>query len=193
MERDFDDFLDNLNYFLSEYRFDLPTNYLPQHGLNSTSDIVIIIGNALKGKKENGLDRLKNVRDYLTQCLNYYKDTPMYQDDEYDQQMELEEVFTNLITDLEPENFAKISGVMTPDQIMAVTSWLRQKFPDVGEEQQRPRALPVELQREVLEYAGIPKGGRRKKGTKKSKSKRTKKSKSKRTKKSKTKRRKNAY
>lgn len=192
MERDFDDFLDNINYFLSEYRYDLPINYLPQHGLNSTSDIVIIIGNALKGKKENGLDRLKNVRDYLKQCLNYYKDTPMYHDDEYDQQMELEEVFTNLISDLEPENFARISGVMTPDQIMTVTSWMRQRFPDVGEDQERQRPLPVELQREVLEYAGMPRGGRRKKGTKR-KSKRSKKSKSKRTKKSKTKRRKNRY
>lgn len=177
-------FIRDLNDFFAEYRWDLPTNYLPQHGLNSISDIGIIIGNALEGKKENGLDRLQNVRNYLQQCLDHYRDVPEFTDDDWDKQMELEDDFENLIEDLEPNNFAEMANIMTPDQIIATKSWLRQYNFAENQEDSR-KVLPTDVQREVLSYVGkVAKGGRRKKGTKKrrtSKSKRIKKYKVKRT------------
>lgn len=175
MVKDLDDFIDLLDYFLLEYKHDLPINYLKNHGLNSTSEIAIIIENAIEGKKENGLDRLKNVRDYLIECLKYYKSVYGY-DDEFESQEELESIFSELINDLEPKNFAEMVELITPEQIMNIKSLSRQKN------------IPEDIERELSSYVAItPKGGNRKKYKTKSKTRKNK-NKNKRVKKTTSKR-----
>lgn len=149
-----EDFIFSLNYLMLEYNDKLPLEYLNKNNLNDISEINFIIVNAIEGKKEDGLYRLKNVRDYLIDCLQYYKNVYGF-DNEFESQEEIEFVLSELILDLEPNNFTKIAQIITPQEIIDIKGLSRKK------------GLPEDVEREILSFVGkTPVGGYRKKGTK---------------------------
>jgi hypothetical protein len=172
MVKTIEDFIFSLEYFMIEYGEKMPQDYLYIYGLNNVSEIPIIIQNAIEGKKENGLARLKNVRDYFIECLKHYRMLYGYEGG-FEGQEEIEFVLSDLITDLDPKNFTKIAEIITPEQMINIKKISRKK------------KLPEDIEREISSFVGkTPRGGYQKKGTrrvlKRSKHKRRKKDKSKR-------------
>ena len=147
------DFMDDLEYFIVEYKHLFPSNLAGNHNLTSPDEVITIVNNASQGMKENGLNRLSDVRNYLmdleNDLSNYYG-----LDDDYDQQEEMMQVLKRLIRDLDPKRFAKKHDIVTPGETIGIRSVARQK------------KLPPEMEREIIEYVGkTPRGGRRKRKT----------------------------
>jgi hypothetical protein len=153
MVKTIEDFLFSLDYFMLEYGEKMPQEYLEKNRLNNVSEIPIIIRNAIDAKKENGLTRLKNVRDYFIECLEYYRNIYGF-DAGFESQEEIEFVLSDLISDLEPRNFTKIAQIISPPQIMNIKGLSRRK------------KIPEDIEREISSFVGKrPFGGYRKKGT----------------------------
>lgn len=149
-----DDFMNSLYYFIFEYSERIPEDYLAKNRLHSVSEIPTIIGNAMEGKKENGLYNLTNVRNYLRESLDYYRKVYGY-DNGFESQEEVEPILQELIRDLDPENFRKMAQIITPQEIINVKKIMRKKN------------MPEDIEREIMSYVGKkPTGGYRKKGTK---------------------------
>jgi hypothetical protein len=149
------DFMDDLEYFIAEYKHTFPSNLLPKNNLTSTDEILIIVRNANDGIKENGLDRLKDVRNYLIDLKNELSEYYGF-DDDYYQHEEMLDILNSLIRTSRPKHFAKMHDIIMPGQSMALQSMSRQK------------GLPGEMEREIKDYVGTsPHGGRRKKRTQK--------------------------
>jgi len=147
--------IDDLQYFIVEYRHLFPVNLLPKNNLTSPDETVTIVTNANQGIKENGLDRLKDVRNYL---IDLEKDLSEYYgfDDDYYEQEEMIEILKSLIKNLDPKRFAKTHNIITPGESMALQSMARQK------------RLPSDMEMEIQQFVGKPPiGGRKKKRTQK--------------------------
>lgn len=147
--------IDDLQYFIVEYRHLFPVNLLPKNNLTSPDETVTIVTNANQGIKENGLDRLKDVRNYL---IDLEKDLSEYYgfDDDYYEQEEMIEILKSLIKNLDPKRFAKTHNIITPGESMALQSIARQK------------RLPSDMEMEIQQFVGKPPiGGRKKKRTQK--------------------------
>lgn len=157
MSYDVEDFLENWNYFMSEYGSELAHNYLPKHGFRKIQDLNDVINLATKGQLEGGLNRVNDVRNYLMDALKHEQDNFRGYDDDQEDIDALTEDFEGIINDLEPETFKQIINLATPEEKMMVRSIARQG--DVK--------LPEDVQKEITGFIGI--------GGKKTKSKRTRK------------------
>lgn len=147
------DFMDDLQYFIVEYKHQFPSDLVRKHNLTSPDEVITIVTNASQGMKENGLNRLSDVRNYLMDLeddlSNYYGF-----DDDYDQQEEMMQVLKRLIRDLKPKKFAQTHDIVTPGETIGLRSVARAK------------KLPPEMEREIMDYVGTtPRGGRRKRRT----------------------------
>lgn len=136
-----------LEYFLREYRHELPTSYLQEYGLESLDDIETIVRNAVEG---SGLNRLVQVRNYLYRSILYMNGLPSY--DEYDEERkgEFEYMALELITDLHPRHFAKIASIRLPEESLGLYKLSKETV------------LPEEVvMHEIAPFVGkTPKGGR---------------------------------
>lgn len=148
-----DEFMDDLQYFIFEYKHLFPSDLITKHHLNSPDEVITIVTNASQGMKETGLNRLKDVRNYLIDLRN---DLSNYYglDDDYDQQEEMMQILDRLIRDLRPKKFAKMHDIVTPGETIGLRSVARQK------------GLPREMESEIKDYVGVvPRGGLRKRRT----------------------------
>jgi len=148
-----DDFMDDLQYFIVEYKDQFPSDLVTKYNLTSPDEVITIVTNASQGNKENGLNRLQDVRNYLidlrTDLSNYYG-----LDDDYDKQEEMMQILNRLIRDVKPKKFAKMHDIVTPGEMIGLRSVARQKD------------LPREMEGEIIDYVGTtPRGGRRKRKT----------------------------
>jgi hypothetical protein len=151
---DSDDFINSLYYFIFEYSDRIPEDYLEKNGIRDVSELPIIISNAIEGKKENGLSKLTNVRNYLRESLDYYRKVYGY-DNGFESQEEVEFILRDLITNLEPTNFTKMAQLISPEEIINIKKVMRKKH------------MPEDIEREITSFVGKkPTGGYRKKGTK---------------------------
>lgn len=144
------DFMDDLQYFIFEYKHLFPSDLVRKHNLTKPDEVITIVTNASQGMKENGLNRLNDVRNYLMDLEN---DLSAYYgfDDDYDQQEEMMQILRTLIRDLNPKKFAQIHDIVRPSETIGLRSVARQK------------GLPREMEREIIDYVGVvPRGGRRK-------------------------------
>lgn len=155
-------FLDDWQYLMSEYKYDLPTgNELTKNGFKSLDELNQVVINAFDGKKENGLLRLNNVRNYLQDILKYEEgNSGAYIDDDYDIYEEKLELLKQLIEDLEPSNFKELAELITPEQEILVG-----KLTD-------KQGLGSDVKGEIMEFMGTTvKGGRKQRKTKRRKNK----------------------
>jgi hypothetical protein len=149
--------LDNLDYLLFEHKDRLPET-LSKYNLKELEDLRTIVSNALNGKKQHGLYKITYVRNYLIDSLKYVHEN--YDYDNYDEQEDLELLLKEIIIDLHPKNFIKISNLVTSDELIGMKSLARQK------------RLPREIESEIVEFVGQKQTGGKKKSKKKSKVKR---------------------
>lgn len=150
-------FLYNWNYFISQYKWSLPTNFLPKYGFREIKDLTDVINAASKGQLEGGLNRLGDVRNYLMEALQHEKDNFRGYDDDYEELDNLVQDFEEIISHLEPRTFKDIIDLARPEEKMMVRSISRQKNV----------RLPEDMQKEIIGYVGV--------GGKKTKTKRSKK------------------
>lgn len=159
-----DNLMDNLHYLLFEHKERLPET-LSKYNLKHLEELSLIVSNALNGKKEDGLNKIANVRNYLKESLKYVHDN--YDYDNYDEQEDLEMLLKEIVMDLNQEKFQEIANLVTSDELVGMKSLTRQK------------RLPREIESEIIGYVGQKQsGGKKARITKKRKSKSRPKSKS---------------
>ncbi len=175
------DFIEKWNRLTFELHDELPIQFLQPNGFQNINEMSDVIENAGEGIKENGLLRLKNIRNYLINVRDDLNaDTPFidhHDEEEWEIHHEKIDLVNYLINALEPRNYARISEILTPDDIIVLRNMRRQK------------RIPEDMEKEISSFVGIkPEGGRNsRRKNKKRKTRKTKKSrKSRRNKKRKT-------
>jgi hypothetical protein len=156
MREEKDNLIDNLDYLLFEYKEKLPETF-STHDLKNLEELSLVVSNALNGKKEDGLNKLANVRNYLKQSLKYVHENYDYDNEE--QQEDLELLLKEIIIDLEPIHFQEISNLVSSNELIGMKSLARQKN------------LPREMEGEILEFVGQKQSGGKRKKTKNAKKK----------------------
>lgn len=144
MSYDAKDFLSNWNYFMSQYKYTLPTNFLAKYGFKEIKDLTDVVNAASKGQLEGGLNRLGDVRKYLMDALRDEKENFRGYDDDYEELDNIVQDFEEVLEDLRPETFKQIINLATPEEKMMVRSISRQT----------EAKLPEEMQREITGFIG---------------------------------------
>jgi hypothetical protein len=173
------DFIENWNRLTFELHDELPTQFLQPNGFQDINEMSDVIENAGEGIKENGLLRLKNVRNYLINVRDDLNaDTPFvdhHDEEAWEIHQEKIDLVNYLINALQPQNYARMADILTPEDIIVLRNMRRQK------------RIPEDMEREISSFVGIkPEGGRnsRRKNKKRKTRKSKKAKKSRKTKKS---------
>lgn len=154
-----DDFLTDWDYLMFDNKDKMPWEFMPQYHFRNRDEIIDILNNALDGQKENGLNRINDVRRFMIDTRDFLRqERPSwfvrYREAFYKDPATFE-AFQNVIDGLEPENFNRMANLITPEEIMSLRSLARQK------------RLPPEMEREISSYvANKPYGGQNKSKTK---------------------------
>lgn len=154
MSYDVEDFLSNWNYFMSQYKYTLPTNFLSKYGFKEIKELTDVVNAAAKGQLEGGLNRLGDVRKYLMEALKHEKEDFKGYDDDYEELDNLIQDFEEIIDDLDPNTFKQTINLASPEEKMMVRSIARQS----------QVKLPEEMQKEITGFIGT--GGIKRKKTK---------------------------
>lgn len=164
--RNIEMFIEDWDRLMFDLQDELPTEFIEPNGFRNIDEMVDVLNNALDGNNEDGLLRIKNIRNYLIDAKRYFSENYPFNyrwdEEAFDSHEEKLQLLTTLINDLEPNNFKKYAEVITPEEIMTLRSLSRQK------------RIPPEIEREISSYIGNkPRGGHKK--SKRSKRRKTKK------------------
>lgn len=121
-----------------------------KYHLESEEQVKTIVHNATKGIRENGLNRLRDVRAFLSDMIDY--DYP-----------EVSDVARYLYAELVPSRFGKAYKIITIEDILHTRNIAKEK------------KLPVEMESEIISYMGGVKRRKTRAGKKQTKRKQTKK------------------
>ncbi len=149
-------FVDDWDHLMFDFGDEVHAKFLTAHGFNDVNELDEILANALEGINENGLLRLGELRTYVADLLEYFRENlpPYYNHGEEAFEEHEDKIHTaeDVLQYLEPREFARIAQIMTPEQIMIIRSLARQK------------RAPEEMVREIESYAGLkPRGGMKRK------------------------------
>jgi hypothetical protein len=150
-----DDFLTDWDYLMFDNQDKMPWEFMPKYGFKNMDEMVDILNNALEGQKENGLNRINDVRNFMIDTRDFLREERpswfiRYRERFYKDPRTFN-AFENVINGLEHENFARMANIITPEEIMSLRSLARQK------------RLPHEMEREISSYvANKPRGGQNK-------------------------------
>ena len=153
--RSIENFIEDWDRLMFDLQDELPTEFIQPNGFQNIDEMVDVLNNALDGNKENGLLRIRNIRNYLIDTKRYFSDNYPFNyrwdEEAFDSHEEKLQLLTTLINDLQPNNFNRYAELITPKEIMNLRSLTRQK------------RIPPEIEREISSYIGNkPLGGQKK-------------------------------